>query len=290
MLTGMKHPYRESRLERIPLIGGWLAGKLTGAPVVAVLRFSGVIGQVGLGRRGLTLDDLADPIERAFKVSRLAAVALQINSPGGSPVQSALIASRVRALAEEHDLPVYAFCEDVAASGGYWLACAADHIYAESASIVGSIGVISAGFGFPALIEKLGVERRVHTAGESKAMLDPFRPEDPKDVERLTAIQEDVHAQFKDWVRERRGARLGTAGGTLFDGTVWTGRRAAELGLVDGVGNLRAVMRDKFGEKVRLRPIRAPRGWLQRRFGMGALAGEMLAAIEERLIWGRFGL
>jgi len=289
----MRHSQRESRLERVPLIGDWLARRLGGAPIVAVLRFSGVIGQVGIGRRGMTLDDLADSIERAFKMSRLNAVALSVNSPGGSPVQSALIAARIRALADEHEVPVYAFCEDVAASGGYWLACAADHIYAEGASVIGSIGVVSAGFGFPEVMQKVGIERRVHTAGDSKAMLDPFRPEDPKDVKRLKELQEDVHDQFMSWVRERRGARLNAAESKLFDGTIWSGRKAQELGLVDGVGNLRAVMRDKFGEKVRLRPVRVHRGWLQKRFGVsrGAeFAADFLAAVEERLIWSRYGL
>lgn len=289
----MRHPQRESRLERVPLIGDWLARRLGGAPIVAVLRFSGVIGQVGIGRRGMTLDDLADAIERAFKMSRLNAVALSVNSPGGSPVQSALIAARIRALADEHEVPVYAFCEDVAASGGYWLACAADHIYAEGASVIGSIGVVSAGFGFPEAMQKVGIERRIHTAGDSKAMLDPFRPEDPKDVKRLRELQEDVHDQFKSWVRERRGARLNAAESKLFDGTIWSGRKAEKLGLVDGVGNLRAVMRDKFGEKVRLRPVRVHRGWLQKRFGVSRsaeFAADFLAAVEERLIWSRYGL
>ncbi|UCH75098.1 MAG: S49 family peptidase [Rhodospirillales bacterium] len=289
----MKHPPKESWLERLPLIGTWLSRKASGAPVVGVLRFAGVIGQAGFGRRGITLDDLADSIERAFKLKKLAAVAISINSPGGSPVQSALIARRVRALAEEHDLPVYAFCEDVAASGGYWLACAADHIYADAASVVGSIGVVSAGFGFTELIAKAGVERRIHTAGESKAMLDPFRPEDPKDLKRLKAIQEDVHDQFKDWVRSRRGARLDAPDKVLFDGTIWTGRKALELGLIDGLGDLRGVMREKYGEKVRLRPVKVPRNWLQKRLGMsrtGAVVDDLLAAIEERLTWARYGL
>ncbi len=274
-------------------MGNWLAKRFAGGPVVPVLRFSGVIGQAGLGRKGLTLEDLNDSIERAFKTKKKAAVAISINSPGGSPVQSALIAARIRALAEEQDIPVYAFCEDVAASGGYWLACAADHIYAESASIVGSIGVISAGFGFTELIAKAGVERRVHTAGKSKAMLDPFSPEDPKDVERLTAIQEDVHEQFKDWIRERRGARLGEKANELFDGTFWTGRKAVELGLTDGVGNLHGVLREKFGEKVKLRQIKLARGWLQKRFGVnhgGEIASQVLATIEERAVWSRYGL
>ncbi len=293
MLAAMVHRYRESRLERIPLLGNWLAKRFAAAPVVSVLRFSGVIGQVGIGRRGITLEDMNDAIERAFRVKNLAAVAISVNSPGGSPVQSALIAARIRALAEEHDLPVYAFCEDVAASGGYWLACAADHIYAEASSVVGSIGVISAGFGFTELIARAGVERRIHTAGESKAMLDPFRPEDPKDVERLSAIQEDVHGQFKDWVRTRRGGRIGDREKGLFDGSIWTGRQAAELGVVDGVGNLHGVLREKFGKKLKLRPMKVSRGLLQRRFGIGApdaVAGEVIAAIEARAAWSRYGL
>ncbi|MBE9552499.1 MAG: S49 family peptidase [Proteobacteria bacterium] len=289
----MAHRYKESRLERVPLMGNWLAKRFAAGPVVPVLRFSGVIGQVGIGRKGLTLEDMNDAIERAFKTKKKAAVAISVNSPGGSPVQSALMAARIRALAEEQDIPVYAFCEDVAASGGYWLACAADHIYAEAASIVGSVGVISAGFGFTELIAKAGVERRIHKAGDSKAMLDPFSPEDPKDVERLTAIQEDVHDQFKAWVRTRRGARIGEKPDELFDGTIWTGRKAVELGLTDGVGNLHAVLREKFGEKVKLRPIKVARGWLQKRFGVGSradIAADVMSAIEERAIWGRYGL
>lgn len=293
MLAAMAHRYRESKLERVPLMGNWLAKRFAAGPVVPVLRFSGVIGHVGIGRKGLTLEDMNDAIERAFKFKKKAAVAICINSPGGSPVQSALLAARIRALAEEQDIPVYAFCEDVAASGGYWLACAADHIYAEAASIVGSIGVVSAGFGFQELIERAGIERRVHTAGESKSMLDPFRPEDPKDVERLKRIQEDVHAQFKSWVRERRGSRIGGNPEQFFDGTIWTGRQAVDLGLTDGVGNLHRITREKFGEKVKLRPVKIARGWLQKRFGIGSrsdIAADFVSAIEERAIWGRYGL
>lgn len=274
-------------------MGNWLAKRFAAGPVVPVLRFSGVIGHIGIGRKGLTLEDMNDAIERAFKIKKKAAVAICVNSPGGSPVQSALMAARIRALAEEQDIPVYAFCEDVAASGGYWLACAADQIYAEAASIVGSIGVVSAGFGFQELIERAGVERRIHTAGESKSMLDPFRPEDPKDVERLGRIQEDVHEQFKTWVRERRGARIGGTPDQLFDGTIWTGHQAANLGLIDGVGNLHGILREKFGEKVRLRPVKIARGWLQKRFGIGSradIAADVISAIEERAIWGRYGL
>ncbi|MDX1574678.1 MAG: S49 family peptidase [Kiloniellales bacterium] len=268
-------------------------------PLVNVLRLSGVIGGLGRFRRGLNLASQAQLIERAFKTPRLSAVALAINSPGGSPVQSALIGDRIRALAEEKEVPVIAFAEDVAASGGYWLACAADEIYAHESSIVGSIGVISAGFGFPELLSRIGVERRVHTAGERKAMLDPFRAEVPEDVERLKTIQTDIHDGFKDYVRARRGDRLKGEEEDLFSGEFWTGRRALALGLVDGLGELRQVMRARFGEKVRLRVIDGPRRLrLPLGFAGGRLAGPDLAAsahalveaAEERALWSRYGL
>ena len=195
-------------------------------------------------------------------------------------------------MAEEKEIPIYAFCEDVAASGGYWLACAAEEIYADPASIVGSIGVISAGFGFVDLLEKVGVERRVHTSGDKKGMLDPFVAEKADDIERLRDIQEDIHEQFKDYVRDRREAKLTADESVLFSGEFWTGRRGAELGLVDGLGDLRSVMREKFGEKVNLRLVGG-----RKRFGLGRLlggqadlAGDAIAAVEERLHWGRFGL
>ena len=277
-------------------------------PVVAVLRFDGVIGNLGPLRRGLSLAAVADQIETAFKQRRLKAVALAINSPGGSPVQAALIARRIRALAEEKDIPVFAFAEDVAASGGYWLACAADEIYAEESSIVGSIGVVTQGFGFTGLMKRLGVERRLHTSGEHKAILDPFLSEKPEDVERLTEIQEDIHGAFKDLVRERRAGRLKGPDDELFSGAFWTGRRALEAGLIDGIGDMRSVMREKFGDNVKLRPVAGPRPWLRRRLGLampgggpgggtgrgigdpGDWAAGLLAAVEERLWWGRFGL
>jgi len=279
-------------LRRVPWAGEKIADRLERAPTVAVLRLNGVIGrQGGLRRGGLTLADLAEPIERAFKLPRVSAVALSVNSPGGSPVQSALIAKRVRALAEEKNVPVYAFCEDVAASGGYWLACAGDEIYADGASIVGSIGVVSAGFGFPALLEKIGVERRVHTAGDKKAILDPFRAEDPDDIAHLLELQADIHDQFKAHVRARRGDRLQADEAVLFSGEFWTGSRSLELGLVDGIGDLRTVMREKFGEKVKLRVVGGRRGWLERRLGMRASwADDMLEAVEARSLWARFGL
>ncbi|MEE8225806.1 MAG: S49 family peptidase [Kiloniellales bacterium] len=266
-------------------------------PVVAVLRLSGVIGGIGPVRRGLSLASQAHLIERAFKLPRLEAVALTINSPGGSPVQSALIAGRIRALAEEKNIPVVAFAEDVAASGGYWLACAADEIFAHESSIVGSIGVISAGFGFPALLERLGVERRVHTAGARKTMLDPFRSEDPKDVARLQTIQTDVHESFQDYVRQRRGERLTGEEADLFSGEFWTGRRALELGLVDALGDLRQVMRERYGEKVRLRLIDGARPRWRPRLSvevpapdLAASAAALVGAVEERALWARYGL
>lgn len=281
------------------------------APVVAVVHLSGVIGAMGPLRVGLTLASLVKPIERAFKLPRLKAVALIINSPGGSPVQSDLIAQHIRDLAKEKQVPVIAFCEDVAASGGYWLACAADEIFAHEASIVGSIGVISAGFGFPQLLERWGVERRVHTAGAKKSMLDPFQAEKPEDVKRLKTLHKEIHESFMTMVGDRRGDRLKGTPQTLFSGEFWTGKKALELGLIDGLGNLRQVMRARFGEKVQLRRVDGERPWWRRRFGLGLLerfSGEMfsgsangsllpenwasglLSAAEERALWSRYGL
>ena len=262
-----------------------------------MLRLSGIIGPSGPARRGLTLTSLAGAIERAFRLPRLKAVVLAINSPGGSAVQSGLIQRRIRSLAEEHELPVIAFAEDVAASGGYWLACAADEIFADESSIVGSIGVIHAGFGFPDLLRRIGVERRVHAAGERKAMLDPFGPEDADDVERLEAIQRDVHDAFKTLVRARRGKRLKAPEETLFSGEFWSGRQALQMGLIDGIGDVRTVMRERFGDRVQLRLVNPERGWLARRMrqqpapaGPSDWMAEALAFIDERLIWSRFGL
>ena len=265
-------------------------------PVVAVVRLAGVIGQdIGL-RRGLSLTALAGTLERAFSLPRLKAVALSINSPGGSPVQSSLIARRIRDLSEEKKVPVHAFVEDVAASGGYWLACAADEIHADENSIVGSIGVISAGFGLHELIARYGIERRVHTAGKRKSILDPFQPERAEDVSILRGIQDEMHESFRGFVSSRRGGRLNGEDEQLFDGQFWTGRSALSLGLVDGVGHLRPTMRERFGEKVRLRVVGAERGWLRRRFSLagaidgGAVVDSALAAVEERLAWSRYGL
>jgi len=264
-------------------------------PVVAVVRLAGVIGPIGPLRRGLALAGLARTLERAFRLRRLAAVALTINSPGGSPVQASLICGRIRALAAEHDVPVYAFAEDVAASGGYWLALAGDEIYADPASIVGSIGVVTAGFGLHQALARLGIERRLHTAGAKKAMLDPFRPEDPDDLARLAAIQADIHARFQETVRARRGDRLSAPEDELFSGAFWTARQALGMGLIDGLGDLRGVLRARFGPRVRLRPVGEPRGlpFLRLRRAEApseAWAAGVLAAIEARALWGRFGL
>src|SRR5688572_15842086 len=232
----------------------YLPGILTKrAPLVPVLRFSGPIGVVTPLRPGLTLSTSASAIEKAFSMSGAKAVAIQINSPGGSAVQSMLIYKRIRALAAEKDLKVYVFAEDVAASGGYLLALAGDEIYADPSSIVGSIGVITATFGVNELINRIGVERRVYTAGENKDILDPFLPEKPSDVERIKALQQDVHRTFIDLVKTRRGAKLDKADVDLFTGEFWSGKRALELGLIDGLSDLRTRMREIYGEEVRLK-------------------------------------
>ncbi|MDH5749556.1 MAG: S49 family peptidase, partial [Rhodospirillales bacterium] len=233
-------------------------------PVVGVLRLAGVIGQLGHVRRGLDLASMAGPIERVFKLKNLKAVALAINSPGGSPVQAALIAKRIRAMAEEKEIPVIAFTEDVAASGGYWLACVADEIFADENSIIGSIGVISAGFGFTDLLKQYGIERRMHAMGERKGMLDPFQKEKAEDVEHLKSIQRDIYESFQRLVTERRHGKLKAEEDELFSGAFWTGTRALEMGLIDGIGDMRSVMRDRFGEKVRLRLVAPHQSWWQR--------------------------
>jgi serine protease SohB len=263
-------------------------------PLVTVIRLYGVIGRLGSLQSGLTLAGLGSTIERAFKPRHLSAVALAINSPGGSPVQSSLIAGRIRQLAEEKKVPVIAFVEDVAASGGYWLATAADEIFIDEASIVGSIGVVSAGFGFPELMRRIGVERRLYTQGRHKAILDPFRPEQPEDVERLKALLADLHDGFKTTVRRRRGDRLRGADADLFESDVWVGRKAVDLGLVDGIGDLRGTLRARFGDKVTLRVVGEAKSWWRRRLGWGVDAGDwparVLAALEERGLWARWGL
>ena len=273
------------------------------AVTIPVVRLHGTImaggGQL---RPSLNLASVAGVLEKAFSFSDAPAVAISLNSPGGSPVQSRLIFRRIRDLAAEKNKMVLVFVEDVAASGGYMIALAGDEIIADPSSIVGSIGVVSASFGFTELMRKIGIERRVYTAGANKAVLDPFRPENPEDVKRLKALQLEVHETFIELVRERRGARL-RDDPDLFTGLFWTGRRGLALGLVDAVGDMRSTLKARFGEKTVLRPVTPPRGLLSRRLGLfgtakprdlEALAGEVfdgvLDAAQQRALWSRFGL
>jgi signal peptide peptidase SppA len=277
-------------------------------PLVPVVRLAGVIGFSTPLRPGVTIAGMARPLERAFGMRNARAVALVINSPGGSPVQSHLIYRRIRQLAEEKEKPVIAFVEDVGASGGYMVACAADEIICDVSSIVGSIGVVGGSFGFPRLMERLGIERRLYTAGEHKAMLDPFLPENPDDVERLKALQTEIHQGFIDLVKQSRGARLKGPEKTLFSGEYWTGPKAIELGLADAIGELRSTLRTRFGDKVMTPLIAAERSLFGRaRPGIAShashnvmphdfmshgaeLAGGIISALEARALWARYGL
>jgi serine protease SohB len=271
-------------------------------PIVPVVRLTGVIGFSTPLRPGLSLAGVARTLERAFAIRRAAAVAVSVNSPGGSPVQSHLIFRRIRELADEHKRQVITFVEDAGASGGYMIACAGDEIVADPHSIVGSIGVVGGSFGFDKLIAKIGIERRLYTAGVHKGMLDPFLPENPDDVERLKTLQRDIHQDFIALVKARRGARLKGPENDLFSGEYWTGRKALELGLVDAIGDLRAVLRQKFGEKVSTPLIAIERGFLGRRLmgvapaealqigGGTGFAEDVISALEARAIWARYGL
>ncbi len=273
-------------------------------PVVPVLRLTGTIGMSTPLRPGLTLPACAGAIERAFSMSKAPAVAVIVNSPGGSPVQSSLIHQRIRQHAEEQKKKVYVFCEDVAASGGYYLAAAGDEIYADPSSIIGSIGVISAMFGLDKAIDKLGVERRVYTAGDSKSQLDPFKPENPEDVRRLRAVQDDIHDVFIGIVKERRAGRLVGPDHELFSGAFWSAKQALELGLIDGIGEVRAKMREVVGKNAKLKLVPMGRGGLFGLFrrplgaieadavrsGGLAFADDVVSALEERAIWARYGL
>jgi signal peptide peptidase SppA len=269
------------------------------SPLVAVIPLYGVIAPGGGKLRGeqLNLANLAEQIESAFSTKGVSAIALPINSPGGSPVQSSLIFDRIRQLADEKELPVYAFAEDVMASGGYWLGLCADEIYVNKNSVVGSIGVVSAGFGFPALLEKIGVDRRLYSAGENKIKLDPFSPEKEDDIAWLKKLQGDIHESFKDLVKTRRGERLKKRKDKeLFSGDVWIGEKAVDLGLVDGIGDIRSFMREKFGEEVRFKRFEGRQGFLKRKLGLGSQSiGEdavqaISAEIRNQSAWGRFGL
>ncbi|WP_414936401.1 S49 family peptidase [Amycolatopsis sp. cmx-11-51] len=272
---------------RLPMIGDRGERK----DVVAVVKLHGVITPTPspLARGSINLAAVESALTRAFAHDRLKAVALQINSPGGAPTQSGLVAERIRQLADEKNVPVLAFAEDVAASGGYWLACAADEIYAHRTSMVGSIGVISGGFGFTGLLERFGIERRLHTAGTNKSRLDPFSPEKPEDVEWLKKMHGQLHELFVDWVTERRGDRL-SGSDDLFNGDVWLGARAVELGLIDGVGSLRQVISERYPDAEI--SIAEPKKALLARLGIGApaAASALLDAVQHKAAWSRFGL
>lgn len=267
--------------------------------VVSMVRLQGVIASSAgpVPRALINAATMEKTLERAFAPDGLAAVALLVNSPGGSPTQSALVADRIRGLAAEHEVPVLAFCEDVAASGGYWLACAADEIYAHPTSLVGSIGVITQSFGLDGLIERFGIERRLYTAGESKSRLDPFLPEKSEDVEWLHGLQDQLHTMFKDWVVSRRGDRLRGAKlqGDLFTGEVWTGARALELGLIDGLGTARGVLTERFPD-AELVPVEGRKPLLARLglAGSPAAGADLLLGFAEaarvRAAWARYGL
>lgn len=288
------------------LLPGFIAGLiperlLRGIPLVPVVRLTGVIGFSTPLKPGLTLASVARLLDRAFGLRKARAVALAINSPGGSAVQAHLIYRRIRQLAEEKEIPVFAFIEDVGASGGYMIACAADEIICDRSSIVGSIGVIGATFGLDKAIKKLGIERRVYTAGKRKTTLDPFLPENPEDVKRLKAIQQEIHETFIALVKSRRKGRLSGPESALFSGEYWAGGKALELGLADRIGDLRTVLRERYGDKVHT-PLIAERGWFGRRIqGVGlsqvermltntGFADDVVSAIEARAIWARFGL
>lgn len=291
-------------LSKVPVLRRLFRGGSKPSGPVHVLRLNGVIsptrsnGPLGGSGPVLNLESLAADIEKAFKPKDVAAVALLINSPGGSPVQSNLIAARIRQLADEKQVPVLAFTEDVAASGGYWLACAADEIFADPASIVGSIGVISGGFGFTGLMEKIGVDRRLYTAGENKSRLDPFSEEKPNDVAWIKGLQLDLHEIFRGYVESRRKGRFKVDDPRgLMNGDVFLGDKALEVGLVDGLGDMRSTLRSRFGEKVRIKLINKPKRGLpllgllgsSGRVGHDPLGGA-ITALEHRALWGRYGL
>jgi signal peptide peptidase SppA len=258
--------------------------------IVAHIKLNGVIGNAGKFKQGIDFAGQEEIIEKAFSLKKAKVVAITINSPGGSPVQSHLIYKFIRAQAKKSNKKVMVFAEDVAASGGYLIACAGDEIYANSSSIIGSIGVIYSSFGFTELIKKIGVERRVHTAGKNKSSLDPFQEEKTEDIERLKSIQLDLHKDFIKVVEESRGVKLKTDGIELFSGEFWAGSKAKELGLIDGLGNASEILKEKFGEDVVIKKFEKPKGWFSKKFSSSINQVDQLANIlEERSIWQRYG-
>lgn len=281
-------PEWRQQAQTLPIIGGFFKKR----PKVAVIRLSGVIADGGR-KGGISYARTHKVIEKAFQISGVKEVCFLINSPGGAPAQCALIGGLVRHLAEDKDVEVSAFVEDVAASGGYWLACAADTIYAQNSSIIGSIGVISASFGFDSLIEKYGVSRRVHTAGRDKSFMDPFLPEKQKDISRLKDIQKAIHEDFKAWVRGRREGLLSAEDKEIFEGGFWAGQQAQELGLIDGIGLLRPVMKEKYGQDVKFLELSYDKQIVPNLLGLKSgfdWADDAIQVIENRAHWSRFGL
>ena len=289
--TDEKNRYAEY-LKKIPVIGEWIEP----TDKVAVLRFAGVIADSTMMRRaGVNYHKFRDAIPEAFELSRLRAVAIIINSPGGAPAQCSLISDQIMALSAEKKIPVYAFVEDVAASGGYWLACCGDEIYVQETSIIGSIGVISSGFGLDEFIKKHDVKRRVYTSGRDKSFLDPFKPEKEDDLQRLRALQADMHESFKVWVKSRRAGKLAGDDSELLEGAFWTGKAAVENGIADSIGNVVGVMKEKFGDDIKLVDCTPEKKSLLS--SLNPLSGEakfhlgqILEVAEEKSAWGRFGL
>ena len=258
---------------------------------IPTLRLTGVIGQAGIARSGLTIAGIEKLVDKLFSDKKAPAVALIINSPGGSPTQSSLIAEKIINLAKEKNKKVYAFVEDVAASGGYWLACAADEIYLDLNSIVGSIGVISPGFGFVDLIKKIGVERRVYTSGKSKSFLDPFKEEKKEDIHRLKSIQEQIHENFIEYVKSRRGSKLlSSAEDEIFSGLFWVGKKGVDLGLADGIGSINQIIREKYGNKAKIKIIDQKKSFLQKRLSSSINNNDIFNRLEEMIMWSRYGL
>ncbi|WP_218460171.1 S49 family peptidase [Rickettsia sp. TH2014] len=264
--------------------------------VIAVLRLSGVIGKVSTMQSGLTLESLNELIEKAFKIKKLKALCLIINSPGGSPVQSELIAKRIRDLAKENKIKIYSFIEDMAASGGYWLACSGDWIYASYSSVIGSIGVVSSGFGFHEAINKLGIERRVYTEGKNKAILDPFKPINKEDLKIIKDLQKQVYEHFVEYVKTRRVGKLTQQDEILFNGEFWAGQTALDYGLIDGIGDMYSVMKEKFGDNIKFQYLCAKQPWLKKKLGMGSkiltdnLANSLIDVVENKIVNDKFDI
>ncbi|WP_250312110.1 S49 family peptidase [Rickettsia endosymbiont of Oedothorax gibbosus] len=280
----------EQLFSLLPIIGSGAS-----KPVVAVLRLSGVIGKVSSIKSGITIESLHELIDKAFQIKNLEALCLSINSPGGSPVQSELISKRIRLLAQEKKIPIYSFVEDVAASGGYWLACIGDQIYASRSSIIGSIGVISASFGFPAAIDKLGIERRVYAEGKNKSILDPFQPVQKEDIKIIKHLQKQIHQHFIDYVKERRVGKLTQEDDILFNGEFWSGQTAVDFGLIDGIDDMYSFIKKKYGD-VTIKYVANKQSWIKRKLGMvrhdfvQEFSDSLIESIDNKITYDRFNI